>query len=197
VRSGRFGGTLIIKPRVVQQPVGKFFGIAVGGPSVVAVIDRSGSMTGSARSPEVAGRISKMAMARRELARFISSLPSEVSFDVRTFNTRDSGLMNALVPATEKNKLTAKLWMQTLPVTGGTVIIRSLRRALSSGAATILLLSDGMPNSSSEQRRILRLVERAHAQTGVVINVVGVGMTKNNRLLSSIAGITGGAYVIR
>ena len=197
VRRGRFGGTLVIQPRVVRKPIGTFFGMQVGGPSVVAVIDRSGSMTSKTKSPEIGRRISKMAMARRELARFLSSLDPSVLFDVRTFNRKDSGLMNKLVPATKKNLLTAKLWMQTVPVTGGTVIIRSLRRALSSGAATILLLSDGMPNSSSEPSRILRMIRRAHRQTGVVINVVGVGMTQNNRLLSSIARITGGAYVVR
>lgn len=197
VRRGRFGGTLVIQPRVVRKPIGTFFGMQVGGPSVVAVIDRSGSMTSKTKSPELGRRISKMAMARRELARFLSSLDPSVLFDLRTFNRKDSGLMNKLMPATKKNLLTAKLWMQTVPVTGGTVIIRSLRRALSSGAVTILLLSDGMPNSSSEPSRILRMVRRAHRQTGVVINVVGVGMTQNNRLLSSIAKITGGAYVVR
>ncbi len=41
------------------------------------------------------------------------------------------------------------------------------------------------------------LVASAHAKTGVVVHVVGLGMDQDDDLLSTIASSTGGAYAIR
>jgi hypothetical protein len=194
---GGYGSRLIIAPRVQRAPIGRFFGIPVGGSAVVAVIDRSGSMNGTTRGRRRNKKVRKITMARQELGRFLASLPPQVRFDVRAFNTHDGAAMGSLVPATPQNVLTAKLWSRTVPAQGGTVIIRSLRRAVASGASTVLLLSDGMPNSGSEPQRILSFVQQAHQRTGVVIHVIGIGMRQNNRLLAGIARITGGGYAIR
>jgi Ca-activated chloride channel family protein len=99
------------------------------GRDVVVVLDRSGSMHGW-----------KIAAARRAAARIVDSLAVRDRFAVLAFDTvteRPPGL-DALVPASDRNRWTAIEWLARLEARGGTEMLEPLRDAATMLADTAL-----------------------------------------------------------
>ncbi len=93
---------------------------ATRGRDVVVVLDRSGSMHGW-----------KIAAARRAAARIVDSLAAQDRFAVLAFDwvaERPPGL-DALVPASDRNRWIAIEWLARLEARGGTEMLEPLRAA--------------------------------------------------------------------
>lgn len=213
----RVDATIVIESRVQVEGHSRFFGIPIAGSSVAYVIDTSGSMealdpggmtvsndVGTAIGMALLGglvgdtiKMRKIDTAKSELQHCLGSMPAHTSFNLRAFNDDEIPFYKKPVPATAENVSYARGFVDGLEPRGGTVIIDSLANALKSGTDTVVLLSDGQPNDSEEPAAIKALVAGAHAKTGVVVHVVGLGMDQDDDLLSTIASSTGGAYAVR
>ena len=154
---------------------------------VVALLDRSGSMSGW-----------KMVCARRAVGRLIDSLTERDAFQVLNFDDRVEYLdpsKTSLRYASDRERYLALEQLGKVKDRGGTEILR----AIQAGAQMLrgqqqpylILITDGQVGNESE---VLRWIQQ-NAQ-GIRIFTVGIDSAVNVSLLERIAQVSGGHFTL-
>lgn len=117
---------------------GSYYEMPIFAEKMVFVIDISGSMGGN-----------RIVAAKRELLVAIAGLRESSRFGIVTFNDRASAWQRQLVPATDRNKLAAKTFVDGLGVGGSTASYSALDLAFTFDTEAIYFLSDGAPTTGN------------------------------------------------
>lgn len=154
---------------------------------VVALLDRSGSMSGW-----------KMVCARRAVGRLIDSLNDADSFQVLNFDDRTEPLdpsRGGLRPASDRERFLTLESLGKVTERGGTEILPALEQGvqLLQGAAQpiLLLITDGQVSNESETLRWMQ----THAR-GIRVFTVGIDRAINQGLLEQMAQVSGGVFTL-
>jgi hypothetical protein len=121
-----------------------FFGVPVLSRRAVFVLDHSGSMSGAADFED--GRKRKIDAAREQLKQALRQMPDGALVNVVFYETAFQAFRDRLVTLSASSRQELFAYIDSLEPKGSTNVFDSLERALSYGADTIYLLSDGMPN---------------------------------------------------
>ncbi|MCA8921118.1 MAG: VWA domain-containing protein [Planctomycetes bacterium] len=187
-----------------------FFGeeIPFTNPSVIYVIDDSGSMTMST-DPFVGvdGTVqngSRLDRAKAELARSINALPETFQFNVVFYDECAFSCWDSKQRATADNKAAALGWVSAIQPDGWTNTGLAVATALADkGNTTVVLLSDGAPNfldctlsyaATADEHR--QLISSTNTQ-GARINCFGIGISSDpsaRSFMQQVAADSGGSY---
>ncbi|MEZ6185577.1 MAG: VWA domain-containing protein [Planctomycetota bacterium] len=187
-----------------------FFGeeIPTTNPSVIYVIDDSGSMT-MATDPFVGidGTVqsgSRLDRAKAELARSINALPESFEFNVVFYDECAFSCWDSKQRATADNKTAALNWVSAIEPDGWTNTGLAVATALADkGNTTVVLLSDGAPNfldctlsyaATADEHR--QLIKSSNTQ-GARINAFGIGISSDpdaRSFMQQVAADSGGSY---
>ncbi len=152
--------------KLTEGESGSYYEMPIFAEKMVFVIDISGSMGGD-----------RIVAAKRELLVAIAGLRESCQFGIVTFNDRASAWQRQLVPATDRNKLAAKTFVDGLGVGGSTASYSALDLAFTFDTEAIYFLSDGAPTTGN----IIAPVDIVSAVTAtnkirrVSIYTIGVG----------------------
>jgi Ca-activated chloride channel family protein len=153
---------------------------------VVAVLDRSGSMSGE-----------KLAQAREALRFVLHNLNEGDRFNVVAYSDIIEPVFDGLVDANETNVRNAIDRLDRLGATGGTNIRDAVVTAMetfddSDRPGYLLFLTDGLPTvGERDEGKILKDVQQAN-DADVRLFAFGVGYNVNVRLLDKMAGANSG-----
>lgn len=196
------------QPTEEMPPV--FFGeeIPFTNPSVIYVIDDSGSMT-MATDPFIGtdGTVqngSRLDRAKAELIRSINQLPGTFEFNVVFYDECAFSCWDSKQKANDANKAAAVSWVAAIQPDGWTNTGLAVATALADkGNTTVVLLSDGAPNfldctlsyaATSEEHR--QLISTSNTQ-GARINCFGIGISSDpaaRSFMQQVASDSGGSY---
>lgn len=130
----------LMKTAERKQKVPTFFGSEIKSERVVFVIDVSGSMEGA--------RLDK---CKKQLIQCISALRPGSSFTLASYSSQVKIWNKDLQPANRQNKDKAVQFVERLVAKGNTRTLEGIKRAFeTSGADTIVLLSDGAPTGTKK-----------------------------------------------
>lgn len=148
-------------------------------PSVVYLVDRSGSMTDS------------LADVKFELKMRIVALPESSTFHVIFFSSGPPVEMptRRLVPATERNKRLALAFIDSVVARGQTDPSGAFDRAFAVGPKVIHFLTDG-----EFDKAVIEQVDRLNAGRGVTVHTIGFLYRLNQQAMRTIADRHGGEY---
>jgi von Willebrand factor type A domain len=196
---------------VDEEPPPLFFGeeIVTLGQRLVFVIDRSRSMYRKVQPFEDdAGQIvvdgNRFDRARSELRRSIASLPENVEFNVVFYGTCVVSCWPSARPADAEAKAEAFAYIAGIKPDGWTNTGAAVGAALSDGADSVVLLSDGVPNyiDCLSNLEITPQQHRAFIQQengeGATINAFGIGVQSNQDardFMQGVAADSGGYYI--
>lgn len=169
-----------------------FNGTSGTGSSFVYVIDRSGSMGGSAEAA--------IRAAKEELTRSLEAIKPTHQFQIVFFN-QDAQVFNPaggrrLAYGTDQNKRIAQNFMASIIPDGGTAHEAALMQAIGLSPDVIFFLSD----AGEPQMTVAQLVRIRRAAAGITINAIEYGRGPSSgtyNFLSRLASENGGqhAYV--
>jgi hypothetical protein len=189
-----------LAPPPTSAPVATFFDVPVyaAQAGVVFVLDRSGSMNESTRSPHEdnpMGRSfsheSKIVRAKAELGRALDGLPDGTRTNVIFFNHDTRAFRDAPIALDGGARRQLAWTVAQTGADGRTDLAGALERALAMRPAQIVVLSDGMNNQGA--RPVIDVVERYQKQR-TRIDAVGLGHEHDRELLTRVAGQTGSVY---
>jgi Ca-activated chloride channel family protein len=153
---------------------------------VIAVFDRSGSMTGE-----------KIQQAREALVFVLNNLNDSDLFNIVDFSSDVRTYRNEPQEATSSNRADAVAYVRNIIAGGGTNINDALLRAMSMMVEDeftniVLFLTDGQPTTGvTDYQAIVRNVSTANT-AGTRLFVFGVGYDVNTHLLDRLSGENSG-----
>ncbi len=204
------GGEAGDDPRDVPPPV--FFGeeIDTESPSLVFVVDLSGSMTIMSAGPfedenGVIRNGNRLDRAKAELKKSIQGLPENFSFNILAYDECVDQLWGEKQEASAPNKIAAFAWIDALQPDGWTNTGLAIQSALlDKDNTTVVLLSDGAPNFLDCAMNYVgsfddhaNLVKMANTQ-GAKIDTFGIGVSSDpaaRSFMQRIAAENGGTYI--
>jgi hypothetical protein len=139
----------------------------------------------------------RLERAQAELSRSISNLPRSIQFNVVSFScaTYIAWRQPALAPADSTYKAIALSFVNKQFSHGGTGTNSGCMQALSSGASTVVLLTDGEPSCGDTPDRHRQMIRWANTQ-GAAIHVFGIGASgKFEAWCRAVADENSGVYV--
>lgn len=166
-----------------------YHGIPVVSLRIIFCLDISGSMD----SPMGPGAETRLQMAKKELARTLSSLDRAAKVNLVFFDDRMEPWMRELVPV-RANLRGALALVEAVKPRGGTNIHDTLALCFTdSSVDTIFLLSDGEPTMGkfTDPQDILREVRRLNRPRQIAIHTVSLGPSP---FLKRLAEENGGRY---
>jgi hypothetical protein len=198
-----------------------FFGVPLSGAQdVVFVLDHSGSMAGvatgfagqdvgmSSTGAAVAGLAgdlvnasthsmpSKMNAAKQELVRTLSRMPDGTRFMIIFFDDKLAAFAPRMTVLDAQTRSAAIAFVRGIEPGGSTAAVPALELAYAQGAARVVLLSDGLPNTGGGADQLLAEA-RTQMQRGVRFDTVGIGIDQDSPLLNALAAESGGIAVKR
>ncbi len=117
---------------------GSYYEMPIFAEKMVFVLDISGSMGGP-----------RIVAAKRELLAAIGGLRESSQFGIVVFNDRANCWQRQLVPANDRNKQAAKVYVDGLGVGGSTASYSALDLAFTFDTEAIYFLSDGAPTTGT------------------------------------------------
>jgi Mg-chelatase subunit ChlD/HEAT repeat protein len=176
---------------------GEFFGLEIESTAVTFVVDVSGSMEERTRgeSPNSNGE-QRMAVARRELDKFLDGLQPETYFNLIVFSDRVQEWAGGLQRATTDNVEQARAYVAKLNPGGGTNLFEAVMQAFNDrDMDTLIVLSDGEPSVGMirEPNALREMFARVNRTRGVVIHTVQIGLELD--ILRWLAEDSGGTTV--
>jgi uncharacterized protein with von Willebrand factor type A (vWA) domain len=174
-----------------DTPPPTFYGeeIPTAKETIVYVLDRSGSM---GRRP-AEGAPTRWERAREETIRSVEGLSEDFEFTIILYANLIQDIFQKLVPADDRHKSAAKMALHKRPG-GGTATAPATSRALLRYPenTTIILLTDGAPNSGTE--RCPKIIRNNNHQ-GAQIHCFGIEAYGPFRaMLQRIAAESGASY---
>jgi HEAT repeat protein len=158
---------------------------------ILFCLDISSSMAASGDGGET-----RLARAKKELARVLSALPPDACVNLLFFDDRITAWRDELTPI-GPSRTSALQAVSRIRPRGSTDIGAVLERSFEDASVdTIYLLSDGKPNAGSRTvpETILREVRRVNRTRQVTIHAIALGC---NPFLATLAEANGGRYVER
>lgn len=151
---------------------------------VTIVLDRSGSMAGE-----------KLDQAKKAALQVIEGLAEDETFNIVDYSSQVASFAPSTVPATGKNRVQARAYLESLRPTGGTnihdALLEVLRQPVRAGYLPItLFLTDGLPTVGRTSEIEIREMVAAANQAGRRIFTFGVGEDVNVPLLDRISDTT-------
>jgi hypothetical protein len=189
-------------------PVTEFFGIPLADArDVLFVLDVSGSMTENAAGqlamiavpatpsePQAQVRVpTKMEVAQAELIDAVAKLPDGTRINIFIFSNDVDAYAPSSVVIDEATRSDLISFVRDMHANGSTALQPAMRMAFLLNAPRIVLLSDGLGNIGGDRDDIMRDVREA-ILGGVRIDAIGIGPSQDKKLLTALAGETGGLY---
>jgi len=209
------GGDFRLKP-APRKLLPTFFGTTISSKRVIFIIDVSGSMNKAYKrrwggeKPRTAlpgeeekseKKVTKIAMAKKELIGAIRRLERDVKFNIVFYNQKFNAWKQKIVPAIYNNKEEAIRFVRNFKAEGRTNIYDTLEFALSDNEVnTIYLLSDGLPNEGAytEPATIIEKITEMNRGRRVIINTISFGLSnKGKNFLRELAKRNGGLFLER
>jgi len=168
--------------------------------TIIYVLDISCSMGWDPQSyTTLDGVISsgpRLDRAKVELAKSIMGLSDNFKFNVIAYDCSTRQWKRSLVEADAKNKQSAVSWASELAPTGSTATGPGTALALADKEnASVVLLTDGMPNCGAEGAAGHRAMIASANSQGATINVFGIAASGSYRAFcQAVAGDSGGRY---
>jgi len=195
----RLKQTTHVETRSFEKPgkKAKFFGIRIISHHVLFIIDISGSMT-ETLSSEYEGKtgVTKIEIAKSELAKCIQGLEPTAFFNIITFSSDVRRWFEGrLAAASPKNLDEAKAFVDKLLPFGATNTYDALKEAFKDpDVDTIFLMSDGEPTVSISDPLIIREhVKQWNEHRDITINTIAVG--GKFQILEWLAEDSGGTHI--
>jgi hypothetical protein len=135
----------------------------------------------------------KMEVAQAELIDAIIKLPAGTRMNVLTFSDHIDAYAPSLVVIDEQSRSDLIAFVREMRADGATALQPALRTGFLLNSPRIVLLSDGLGNIGGDREDIMRDVREA-IRGGVRIDTIGIGPGQDTKLLTALAGETGGLY---
>lgn len=151
---------------------------------VTIVLDRSGSMAGE-----------KLDQAKKAALQVIEGLGEDETFNIIDYSSQVASFAPAAVEAIAKNRIQARVYLESLRPTGGTnihdALLEVLRQPVRAGSLPItLFLTDGLPTVGRTSEIEIREMVAASNGANRRIFTFGVGADVNVPLLDRISDTT-------
>lgn len=172
---------------VVEQAGTRAAGEAVGGIGGMLF----GRQAGNALEDRVKRLRKKIEKVKLHLIASLQGLPNGSTFNVVLFSDGVQKLAPGLLVSNPTTNGLVSLFVDRLEEGGGTNMYAALEAGIFSGAEHVILLTDGMPTSSSPED-ILALAQSQAGPRGVRISTVGVGGDQAYSFLHQLAEENGG-----
>ena len=214
------GGCALSASATLDVKSGYFFGHDLRhAESVVYVLDLSGSMSeasgsiveqagtsvaasavggllghslgGAAESP-IEKLNKKLEKGKLHLIASLQGRPPGSTFNIVLFSDGVQKLAPGMISANGATKVLVSAFVDRLEEGGGTNMYAALEAAAYMPARQIILLTDGMPTSSTPEQ-ILELLRRQRGR-GFAVSTVGVGNDQAREFLEQVAADNGGTY---
>jgi len=176
-------------PRALAGP--SYYRVPLTGSRILFVMDTSVSML----------RGNRILAAKRELAKAINEMPTEVPFNVVVFNTRVSAWRNKLVTANEDTKQNAVYFVEAQGLGNGTASYDALETAINQDAEAIYFVTDGAPfgGKITNPAEIVQTITRLNQFRRATIHCFGIGVGPEGNVfetfLSTLAKENYGQYL--
>ncbi len=184
-----------IRRRAVESTTAAFFGLPIDSDHVTFVLDRSGSMRSMMDAPST---LSRLHASMDETTGAVDSMPDGAFVNLVLFHMNTQTWKNRLVPLTAKSRKAFRQRARSGLMGPQTDVFRALRTALrDADADTILLLTDGLPNTGDhvEPASLLQAIARLNETSQVAIHCVSIGT--DSELLERLAAANAGRYIRR
>lgn len=162
----------------------------------------SGSFTqgllGRSAGSAVRNRVSKLKKrvekVKLHLIASLNGLPPSAKFNVVLFDGQVQRMSPVYVKATSLNTAIVSAFVDRLTASGSTNILEAMDTALRDKPTRVILLTDGMPTSSTPQQ-VISMVRGHKRNKRFVVSTVGVGDNMGQSFLTSLARENGGSYI--
>lgn len=169
-------------------------GISVAGEAAGQVV---GSMFGSFAGRKAEDKIKKLKQkvekVKMHLIASLQGLPPHAKYNIILFDNKVEKLSPTMLQATEGNINKSSLFVYRLEASGSTNMYEGLKAAIATGTNHIILLTDGLPTSSSPEA-IINMVKSANSSHKFTVSTVGVGAEEAKSFLSQLASDNGGTF---
>lgn len=135
----------------------------------------------------------KLEVAQAELIDAISKLPPGTRINIFIFSNDVDAYAPTSVVIDEPTRSDLISFVRDMRADGSTALQPAMRMAFLLNAPRIVLLSDGLGNIGGDRDDIMRDVREA-ILGGVRIDAIGIGPSQDTKLLTMLAGETGGLY---
>ena len=169
-------------------------GTSIGAKAAGAL---TGSLLGRRSGRAVRNRVSdlnkKIEKVKLHLIASLTGLPPGARFNLVLFSGRVQTLSPAMIPANGLSVAAVSAFVERLQEGGSTNMFQAMEAAFFQDATQIVLLTDGLPTSSSPGA-ILDLAQRYNADRRLTISTVGVGGDQARDFLATLAQENGGSF---
>jgi hypothetical protein len=135
----------------------------------------------------------KMEVAQAELIDALIRLPAGTRMNLLIFSDDVDAYAPSLVVIDEQSRSDLIAFVREMRADGATALQPAMRAGFLLNSPRIVLLSDGLGNIGGDQEDIMRDVREA-IRGGVRIDTIGIGPGQDTKLLTALAGETGGLY---
>lgn len=163
---------------------------AVAGGLVGGFAGRRAGSTVKRRIKRLKKKIEKVKL---HLMASLAGLPDGSEFNVVLFANGVQKLAPGMILANGATKLAVSAFVDRLEEGGGTNMYQAVEASLFSGATHIILLTDGLPTSSTPDE-ILQLVQRHNGAGEIKVSTVGVGGDQAFEFLNLLAQENNGTF---
>jgi hypothetical protein len=144
--------------------------------------------------PAVGTRVpTKLEVAQAELIETLGKLPAGTRLNILIFSNEVEAYAPDLIVLDDASRADLIAFVRDMRALTTTALQPAMRMAFLLNAPRIVLLSDGLGNIGGNGDDIMRDLSEAE-RGGVRIDAIGIGPGQDTKLLSSLAGDTGGLY---
>lgn len=151
-----------------------------------------GGRAGARVQRRILDRKKKVEIVKRHLIASLRGLPQNGQFNLILFSDGVQKLAPGMIAANGMNVVMVSAFVRRLEEGGSTNMIQALDAAFYTPAQHIILLTDGLPTSSTPDDIIS--LARQHAGEGRTISTVGVGADQAYDFLAELARENGGTF---
>jgi len=137
----------------------------------------------------------KIEKVKLHLIASLNGLPDGAQFNLIMFSNGVRTLAPGMIKANGATKIAVSAFVDRLEEGGSTNMYAAVEAALHTPTTQIVLLTDGMPTSSTPEA-ILDLVSRHNGAGEVKVSTVGVGGDQAREFLATLAAENGGSYTM-
>jgi hypothetical protein len=135
----------------------------------------------------------KLEVAQAELIDALTKLPAGTRMNLLIFSDNVDAYAPDLVVVDDAIRADLIGFVREMRTDAATALQPAMRTAFLLNAPRIVLLSDGLGNIGGDRDDIMRDVAEA-VRGGVRIDTIGIGPGQDTKLLTALAGETGGLY---